>query len=380
MTRLRTNSRTTWVCLCGVAALATAALGACGGPKPIEGSRSITGSGGSGSGPGINLTPGASSTKTSTTTTPGGPPTEADGGNCGVKSSSVTPQPPDLLLVLDKTGSLTRAMDSASECAAGSTTCQQRWATLVSGLNAVLTSSSADVNWGLELFNSDGSCGVAAPEVPIAPGSAAAVQAYIATVTPGGSTPTRLAIDTAVTYLKTLTDTNAKYILLATDGEPNCLNTGGGRGGGGGAGASDVQGTVTSIGLAYTAGFPTFVIGVGIETGNLDNFATAGGTTNYYPATSPDQLTAALNAIVGTVASCTFALGSAPPDPNNIVIEFNGDHNLRPPRDTTHTNGWDYTSPAHNAIQVYGPWCDNVTNGSYTTTKVIMGCPGQPIP
>jgi hypothetical protein len=304
-----------------------------------------------------------------------------DGGNCGLKTAGLVPQPADLLLVLDKTGSLTRAMDSTSECATGSTTCQQRWATLVSGLNAVLTSSSSDVNWGLELFNSDGSCGVAAPEVPIAPGSAAAVQAYIATVTPGGSTPTRVAIDTAVTYLKTLTDTNGKYILLATDGEPNCGGGGGGRGGGG-AGTTDVQNTITAIQTAAGPpnGFQTFVIGVGVEAGNLTSFATAGGTGQYYPANSPDQLTTALNAIVGTVASCTFALGKVPPDPNNIVIQFNGDKTLRPPQDTTHTNGWDYTSPSDNTVQVYGSWCDNVTNGTYSTSEVLMGCPGQQIP
>ncbi len=378
MTRLQMISRTHRLCLCGTAALASAVLLSCGGPKPIEGGGPLTGAGGNGSSSGYIPTPGASSTKTSTNTGTGSTPSEADGGNCGIKTSGLVPQPADLLLVLDKTGSLTRAMDSANECAAGSTTCQQRWATLVSGLNAVLTASSSDVNWGLELFNSDGSCGVAAPEVPIAPGSAAAVQAYIATVTPGGSTPTRVAIDTAVTYLKTLTDTNGKYILLATDGEPNCGGAGGR--GGGGAGASDVQNTVTAIGTALTAGFQTFVIGVGVEAGNLTNFAVAGGTTNYYPATSPDQLSAALNAIVGTVASCTFALGKTPPDPTNIVIEFNGDHSLRPPRDTTHTNGWDYTSPSQNTIQVYGPWCDNITNGTYTTTQVLMGCPGQPIP
>ena len=379
MTRLRTISQPSLASACGTAALATAFLVACGGPKPIG--VADDGSGGSKASTGYVPTPGASSTKTSTTTIPGTLPSDVDGGNCGLKTTGLVPHPADLLLVLDKTGSLTRAMDSTSECATGSTTCQQRWATLVSGLNAVLTSSSSDVNWGLELFNSDGSCGVAAPEVPIAPGSAAAVQAYIATVTPGGSTPTRVAIDTAVTYLKTLTDTNGKYILLATDGEPNCGGGGGGRGGGG-AGTTDVQNTITAIQTAAGPpnGFQTFVIGVGVEAGNLTSFATAGGTGQYYPANSPDQLTTALNAIVGTVASCTFALGKVPPDPNNIVIQFNGDKTLRPPQDTTHTNGWDYTSPSDNTVQVYGSWCDNVTNGTYSTSEVLMGCPGQQIP
>ncbi len=365
MTRLRIISRTT--CLCGVAALATVVLAACGSPKPI-GLSSVTGSGGSGSGSGYHLTGVTTSTKTNTTTSSGTTPSDVDGGNCGITKNGLTAGA-DILLVLDKTGSLTRAMDSANECPTGSTTCQQRWATLVSGLNAVLSSASSSVLWGLELFNSDGSCGVDPPEVQMGPG--AAVQAYIVNVTPAGSTPTKLAIQTAVTYLQTLTDTNGKFILLATDGEPNC-----GSGKGGGAGATDVPATVTAIGNAFTAGFQTYVIGVGTETGNLDNFAIAGNTTNYYPATSPDQLTAALNSIVGTVASCTFGLGRRPPDPNNIVIEFNGDHSLRPPQDTTHANGWDYTSPADNTVQVFGPWCDNVTNGTYTTTEVLMGCVG----
>ena len=186
MTRLRIISRTT--CLCGVAALATVVLAACGSPKPI-GLSSVTGSGGSGSGSGYHLTGVTTSTKTNTTTSSGTTPSDVDGGNCGITKNGLTAGA-DILLVLDKTGSLTRAMDSANECPTGSTTCQQRWATLVSGLNAVLSSASSSVLWGLELFNSDGSCGVDPPEVQMGPG--AAVQAYIVNVTPAGSTPTKL--------------------------------------------------------------------------------------------------------------------------------------------------------------------------------------------
>jgi hypothetical protein len=249
---------------------------------------------------------------------------------------------------------------------------------MVSGLDAVLSGASGDVNWGLQLFNSDGTCGVAAtPEVTIGTGSAA-VQARIATVNPGGNTPTRAAVTAATTYLQGLTDTNGKYILLATDGEPNCLTTGGGRGGGGGAGTSDVPGTVAAITAAAAAGIKVYVIGVGPETGNLDNFASAGGTDHYYPALSPQDLNAALATIVGTVASCTFSLGTAPRDPTNVAVQFNGDSSLRAPQDTTHTNGWDYTSSSDTTIQLYGSWCDNVTNGTYTQATILEGCPNQP--
>jgi hypothetical protein len=108
----------------------------------------------------------------------------------------------------------------------------------------------------------------------------------------------------------------------------------------------------------------------------LDSFAAAGGTSKCYLALSPDQLTAALSSIVGKVASCTFNLGKTPPDPSNIAIEFDGNSSLRAPRDTTHANGWDYTSPASTSIQLFGSWCDKVTNGTYKSARVLMGCPG----
>jgi hypothetical protein len=393
-------SRTSWVGLCGTAAVAAAVVVvACTGPTPI-GTADLTGTGGrsgnGSAGPIIGQTPngigGSVAVSTDTPTV-----SEADGGNCGVTTNDLTKQPADVLLVLDKTGSMTRAMDGTCDCVAAggggggrgrggnndvcaAGTCQQRWTTMVSGLNAVLTGASGDVSWGLKLFNSDNGCGVTPTmEVPIAAGSAATVQQTIAQTQTGGSTPTRAAVNAGVAYLKTLTDSNGKYILLATDGEPNCLDTGT-VGGGGGNGSTDVDGTVAAITAAATAGFKVYVIGVGPETGNLDSFAVAGGTDHFYPALSPQDLTTALGAIVGAVASCTFNLGTAPRDPTNVVVEFNGDKGLRAPQDPTHTNGWDYTSPSHTTIQLYGSWCDKVTDGTYTSAKVLKGCPNVPIP
>jgi hypothetical protein len=374
MTRLRLLSRMSWLWLDGAAVLIAAAFLACGGPVSSPGSSALVGGGGGNSTKtdlGLNT---KSNTNVATGTDTGIAVSTADGGNCGITTAPLNKQPPDVLLVLDKTGSLLDAMDSSKQCAAGSTTCQQRWATLVSGLNAVLTSSSTNVNWGLETFNSDGSCGVAPPEVPIAPGAAGAtaVQTYIAGITPNGSTPTTLAITTAVTYLQTLTDPNPKYILLATDGEPNCK----GGGGGGGGGATDLPATTTEIGLAYQAGFKVYVLGVGPDTGNLDALANAGGTTNYYPALTPDALTTALASIMGSVVSCSFGLGRAPPVPTNVAVQFNNDSTLWAPHDTSHANGWDYTTPADTTIQLYGTWCDDVTSGKYQSAQILMGCPG----
>ena len=50
-------------------------------------------------------------------------------------------------------------------------------------------------------------------------------------------------------------DQNTKYILLATDGEPNCAS--------GGSSTPNVPATVDAIAAAKAAGFPVYVIGVG---------------------------------------------------------------------------------------------------------------------
>jgi hypothetical protein len=380
MTRLEMISQPSRLCLCGAAALASAVLLACGGPKPIEGGGSLTGSGGSGSSSGYIPTPGATSTRTSTTTNPGTTtPSDVDGGNCGITTSGLTPLPADLLLVLDRSVSMGYDIASDTGCTGANppANCTTRWSTMTTSLNQVLASSPADVQWGLKFFTSPGGskCTVNAGADVAIPGTSAQIQTAIAGTSPGNQTPTTAAIQAAVAYLNTLNDSRSHFILLATDGEPNCDP-----GTSGTVSPTTVANTAAAIKVAYDAGITTYVIGIGPTPGNLTSFAQNGGTTDYYPATSPDQLTAALNGIVGKVASCVFSLGKVPPDPNNIVIEFNGDHSLRPPRDTTHTNGWDYTSPADTTVQVYGPWCDNITNGTYTTTEVLMGCPGGVIP
>jgi hypothetical protein len=375
-------SQTHRMVLCGIAVLASAALLACGGPKPIEGSSSLTGAGGgsgTGTGSGYHPTVGASSTKTSTTTNPG-TPSDVDGGNCGITTNGLTPQPADLLLVLDRSGSMSYDIGSDVYCtdAKAPANCTTRWSTVTTSLNQVLSSASGDVQWGLKFFTSPGgsTCTVNAGADVKIPATAADITAAISGTSPANQTPTTAAINSAVEYLNGLNDGRSHFILLATDGQPNCDP-----GTSSTVSATTVAHTAAAIKTAHdSSGINTFVIGIGPSPGNLTSFAQSGGTGDYYPATSPDQLTTALNSITKKVASCVFNLGKYPPDPNNIVIEFNGDPSQRAPQDTTHTNGWDYTSPADTSVQVYGSWCDKITNGTYTSTEVILGCPGQKIP
>jgi hypothetical protein len=214
--------------------------------------------------------------------------------------SIVSPQLVDLLLVLDRSGSMSD--DIASDATCGSRAgCQARWPTISASLNQVLAASPTSVQWGLKFFTSPGgsTCTVnTGVEVGVGPNTAAQIQAAITGTSPGNQTPTMAAIKAAVAYFSTVNDGLPHYILLATDGQPNCDP-------GTSSDVTDasVMDTAGVIGTAFqTDGIKTYVIGIGPSAGNLTSFAQAGGTGNYFPATSPAQLTAALNTIVGEVA------------------------------------------------------------------------------
>ena len=380
----------------GFAISLSVVFAACSGPVPVGnnpgGTTSTSGGGtgngsstpesvstGSGGGSSIALKPGATNTNTSITTDV----TEKE--NCGVTTNEMTKQPANLLLVLDRSSSMTYGMDTNTACR--DSNCVARWPTMKTALAQVLTISANDVNWGLKFFSTpnQGDCTVNnGVEVPIAAGNMSQINAAINNASPGGRTPTRKAINAAVAYLKGLTSPGTKSILLATDGQPNCkgdtVNT-----------TDDVEGTTAAIKAAHDAGFKVYILGIGPEmsAAALNGFADAGGTAipdvsgpgkNYYAALSAEELSKQLASIVGEVASCTFALSTPPPDPTNVVIEFDGDRSLRAPRDTTHTDGWDYTSSSHTGIQLYGSWCDRVMKGTFKSSKVLFGCPNIPIP
>lgn len=183
-------------------------------------------------------------------------------------------------------------------------------------------------------------------------------------------TPTRAAVDAAVSYLKTVNDGNSKYILLATDGEPNC-------GSGSSTSTSDLPATVTAVQNAVAAGYKVFVIGVGPQAANLTSLAQAGGTDKFYSALTPDDLSSALAAIVGTVvASCTYELTSAPVVPDAVGVFI--DKALIPQSDS---DGWGYAAGSSTTIHINGSYCDDLKNGRKNLVEIFLPCkPTDPIP
>jgi hypothetical protein len=293
--------------------------------------------------------------------------------------STATREPADVLLVLDRSGSMNYSI--AEECSCDpwanptvvckdTSVCKTRWASLVTALDTTL-SATPFLHWGLKLFSSPGAdpCEVSrSVEVPISADSAAAIAARIGAITPAGETPTASAIAVARAYLKTLADANSKRILLATDGKPNC----------GGVPPSvyedDIDGTAAAITAAVDDGFLVYVIGMGSAATlkNLDAFAQAGGTGHAYSGQTPDDLTSALSSI-SKAATCTFVLPTSPANPDWVAIYLN--HALVPHDDG---NGWSFGASSR-IVLFHGSYCDLALADPPPALQVLFGC-GRPAP
>lgn len=363
-------------------ALLAGSLIACsgvGGPTtPVGAQGDDGGAEGGAGGSTINLVVGTAGT-TADPGPSGGNPAPTVDVNCGNDAKNMVQVPADLLLVLDRSGSMTNDIASDEPCNTATGACAERWATMIQAMRTVLAASPASINWGLKFFSTPawttglgtipkGCVVLPEMEVPIGTGNGEAIVNGIAGAIPNYNTPTRAAIDTAAAYLTKLSDGRSKYILLATDGEPNCAVDGPY------ATSPDLEATLRSIAAAKAAGVAVYVIGVGPYEGNLNDMALRGGTGKFYPALSPQSLVAALQAIVGTIASCVYTMSSTPPDPNNLGVYLDKQLVAQSPAD-----GWTLSST--NAVTFHGPTCDRIKAGGYKDVQVLFGCPGTaPLP
>jgi hypothetical protein len=386
---------------CHFAIVAAVAFGGCGFVPPAStagnggagGRGGASGAGGVGGGGGVGGVGGSGGTGGTGGTFPiitldgggGGPGPDA---NCGARSKTAMKVNPDVLIVLDRSGSMNEGIGTPDAGTGCGMNCglNSRWALMVPAINQVVAETQMEVNWGLKFFpdNSTNACTVnATAAVPIAPGNATPIADAIlaATSANGGvvgfsGTPTTSAAAGASTYMSTLTDPNPKFILLATDGQPTCA--------GGNATANDSAAAVPAVEAARTAGFPVFVIGIatsGAADTTLSNMANAGGlpraaTPSYYPVSSAADLGAAIRTLVGVAATCKFQIGPAPTDDGSTSlarISVLGD-GVDIPRDMTHTNGYDYTDGTMTEIEVYGPLCEQITKGIIIEVSVTFKC------
>lgn len=308
---------------------------------------------------------------------------EADAavGVCGLVKAPLERLPPDVLIVLDRSLSMNDpvlpmnfdvGMFLACLLANNCPVTNSKWMDMTTALNASVSATSASVNYGLKFFPEDASCGVTDQvSVPIGANNAAAINGAIAKTQPGGQTPTASALTSAGRYLMSLDRPNPRFVLLATDGVPSCD-------------PNAETASVTAAGNLFSAGIPVYVIGIataGRSDTTLNAMATAGGkprsgTPAYYPVETAADLGAALTAIGGQLASCSFTVKKPDPplDPNNVAVDANG---TRVPRNDA--EGWRY-GPNMTSIELTGSWCSRIQSGAITDIKATFACANSIIP
>jgi hypothetical protein len=353
------------------------------------------GSGGAG-GMSINLADAAALPSTE-------PSIPTEDANCGLVPFNVARKPADLLLLLDRSGSM-------SEHKVTGTNGQQvtRAQAAQAALDTIVAKTQSGIAWGLKMFPEGDSayCVVTADKVDVAIGldnHEAIAKLVKADAFDGDGTPTAAAVSAGHDYLKNqVHDDNPKYLILATDGEPSdddknqCT---------GKWAEPDVRtAAVNAVAAAASDGIKTFVIGVNtsssanvtlnrlVEAGKTadppiaasEDVSSSKNTTRHYFAANDSQgLLDALSKIAGQVSDCTFRLAEPPPVSDNVVVKVTdaSGQPVKVPADASHGEGWDYAGADHLAVTVYGSWCDMVKAPTGNNrVSVIFGCPGQVIP
>ena len=312
----------------------------------------------------------------------------------------------EVLLVIDRSGSMGEGL------ARGLRGAPSKWSLLRGALATTLPVYQDRILTG-SLFYPESGAGTRGgtclfaniPDVDIGPatGSAAAILNVFDGTNPGGSTPTAAALLRAYTYFVRHPDrARGQYLVLATDGGPNCnanldprtcVCVGGPMGFGNcgrdtdGTRCLDDRRTVDEIAQMASnpiASIPTYIIGLADPTDptfatTLRNMAIAGGRPlvtatgqrTYYDVEQPGDLERAFTSIQDAIARCSFVTPSRPTSTGGIAIRYGS---VEVPYDPTRLNGWDWTDRAFGEITLFGAACDGAIAARSTTVTAVVSC------
>jgi hypothetical protein len=293
---------------------------------------------------------------------------------------------PVVMFVLDRSTS----MDTAIGTNRRATT---RWQALGNALATTLPSIDNDVQTGALIFPSDlseqQSCAVSS-SANLTPGRGNVTRLVLLMegTVPGGNTPTTSAIDSAAkVLLNTRASTNARAMVLATDGGPDCnglLNSHTCRCASSRSSCSnapircldDIR-TVERIAQYAAVGLPTYVLGIESEgdaeySDVLDAMAVAGGRPQanapqkYYAARSEAELDTALTAIAELVGTCVYLTTSVPNAGGTIQLTLDG---------TVLANDeWAWQQESNGEIVLRPDVCQRVFGEEAPQLKALVSC------
>lgn len=294
------------------------------------------------------------------------------GGACGDDEFDTTRLAPNMMILLDRSGSMEGLMGSAT-----------RWDVAKEAVRQVTEAYDDEIRFGLATFSAclPGGCSPGTIVVPLADSNAAAVNGFLAPLAGRGSatgTPPDYLCDSGDPETSTgrsllalvgepaLQDpARTNTVLLVTDGAETGECTDGG--------AHDGPAGAAAL-LGQTEPVQTYVVGFSrdVSADALTAVATAGGTERYYQADDASGLLAALSTIASHVASCDFRVDADVADPSLIHVYFNDDPTQIPPDPA---NGWTYDETT-GRLSFHGTACDGILSGDVTDIDVVYDCDG----
>ncbi len=130
------------------------------------------------------------------------------------------------------------------------------------------------------------------------------------------------------------------------------------------------------LAAAYNGGntptIKTYALSLGWEVDELQGYAEAGGSENYIPTENFEELTAALDQIVGGVISCVVELDPPPPHPDSIDVSVDGVA-YEKVDDCASESGWVWTSADKDAIELCGAACSQLKE--IGVAEIVYHCP-----
>ena len=293
------------------------------------------------------------------------------------------PRQADVLILFDRSGSMDTAFGSGT-----------RYEAVAGLLTDLVQTYAGHVRFGYQEMPGRqgcevqlvGGCCASPPLVGVTAGSALSVSAAIASARPmDGNTPTAASLQAALDYYNTLADgIDNRFVLLATDGAPNCTLSGAvSNGDASGEACTDALATVNAL---VALGVRVIVLGVGPAVtadpsgggACLDALAHAGGAAaspgspGFFAADDPQHLQMAIEQIFGGITrpSCSVHFVDKVDDTTTIEVFLDG---KRIPQSSS--DGWQVDSPTHpRGVIITGAYCDQVQTFQVTVIEARFRC------
>jgi von Willebrand factor type A domain len=314
---------------------------------------------------------------------------------CSSDTVQTTRVTPDMLIVFDRSLSMQTG---------------NRWTPSVSGLKSITSALSNDVAFGLMMFpggtsntaqldcfsqpnsfdcltlqglgGTGATCTTGSVNVPIARGNASAIAAALDATRPDGATPTAQTLQAARSALgKQVASPDEvlppKFVILVTDGEPNCTNNSIGNGG---TDQAAIAASVAAIQAMASDGIKTYVLGYGTQSNAttksaLDQMARAGATgdTAHRPIENQASLISAFQQITGGAVSCDYVLEKPVSDKRYVRVTVDGKQLA-----ADDANGWVLSSDKRK-VHLQGSACSGLSVSAHLL-NVTVECEPVPAP